>query len=187
DITDRREETEALRQSVSSDYLTGLANRRAFFEAANLEMQRWMRMPRPLSVVIIDADHFKSINDGHGHAAGDAVLRHLAAGMSFNFHAMDVVARLGGEEFVVLMPGITLEEAAAAALRLCRTVEKQVVDLDGVLIRYTVSAGVATMQEGVRGIDELLQRADAAMYSAKVKGRNRVERWVEKDEVFPDG
>ena len=177
DISDRREATEALRQSVSSDYLTGLANRRAFFEAANLELQRWARMPRPLSVVMIDADHFKQINDEHGHAAGDAVLRHLAAGLSFTFHAMDVVARVGGEEFVVLMPGIAIEEAEAAALRLCRSIEAQAVEVDGTFIRYTVSAGVATMQEGLDGVDELLQRADAAMYVAKAKGRNRVERW----------
>ena len=178
DISDRREATEALRQSVSSDHLTGLANRRALFEAANLELQRWTRMPRPLSVVMIDADHFKRINDEHGHSAGDAVLRHLAAGMSFTFHSMDVVARVGGEEFVVLMPGITLEAAEAAALLLCRSIEAQSVEVDGKFIRYTVSAGVATMQKGIDGVDELLQRADAAMYSAKAKGRNRVERWV---------
>ncbi len=178
DISDRREATEALRQSVFSDHLTGLANRRAFFEAASLELERWFRMPRPLSVVMIDADHFKAINDEHGHAAGDAVLRHLAAGMSFNFHAMDVVARLGGEEFVVLMPGIAPDRAEAAALRLCRSVANQTVEVNGAFIRYTVSAGVASMQAGVEGVDELLQRADAAMYAAKVKGRNRVERWT---------
>ncbi|AMM25798.1 sensor domain-containing diguanylate cyclase [Variovorax sp. PAMC 28711] len=178
DISDRREATEALRQSVSSDYLTGLANRRTFFEAANLELQRWSRMPRPLSAVMIDADHFKKINDVYGHASGDAVLRHLAAGMSFTFHAMDIVARLGGEEFVVLMPGITLEAAQAIALRLCRSIEAQSVDVDGTLIRYTISAGVATMEEDIDGVDELLHRADQAMYSAKLKGRNRVEPWV---------
>jgi diguanylate cyclase (GGDEF)-like protein/PAS domain S-box-containing protein len=177
DISDRREATEALRQSVSSDYLTGLANRRALFEAANLEVERWRRMPRPLSVVMIDADHFKAINDAHGHVAGDAVLRHLAAGMSFNFHAMDVVARIGGEEFVVLMPGITLAGAEAAALRLCRSIEAQTVEVNGAFIRYTISAGVAMMEEGVQGVDELLERADSAMYAAKTKGRNRVERW----------
>jgi diguanylate cyclase (GGDEF)-like protein/PAS domain S-box-containing protein len=186
DISDRRDATEALRQSVSSDHLTGLANRRAFFDAANLELRRWMRMSRPLSVVMIDADHFKGINDEHGHSGGDAVLRHLAAGMSFTFHAMDVVARVGGEEFAVLMPGITLEAAEAAALRLCRSIEAQAVEIHGTFIRYTISAGVATMQEGIDGVDELLQRADSAMYLAKSKGRNRVERWVGKTDAGAD-
>ncbi len=186
DVSEHREATEALRQSVSNDYLTGLANRRTFFEAASLELQRWLRMPRPLSLVMIDADHFKKINDVHGHAAGDAVLRHLAAGMSFTFHAMDVVARLGGEEFVVLMPGITIDEAEAAAQRLCRSIEAQVVEVDGTLIHYTISAGVATMEEGVEGVDELLERADRAMYAAKKHGRNRVERWVApREEAVP--
>ncbi|CAN5775945.1 hypothetical protein BH11PSE13_BH11PSE13_27410 [soil metagenome] len=186
DISDRREATEALRQSLSNDHLTGLANRRAFFEAANLEWQRWMRMPRPLCVAMIDADRFKSINDTHGHAAGDAVLRHLAAGMSFTFHAMDVVARVGGAEFAVLMPGITLAEAEAAVLRLCRSIEAQAVEVDGRFIRYTISAGVAAMDERIDGVDALLQRADAAMYAAKTKGRNRVERWVDESDCAGD-
>jgi diguanylate cyclase (GGDEF)-like protein/PAS domain S-box-containing protein len=177
DISDRREATEALRQSVSNDYLTGLANRRTFFEAANLEFQRWSRTPRSLSVVMIDADRFKGINDVHGHAVGDAVLRHLAARISFTCHAMDVVARIGGEEFVVLMPGISLEAAETAARSWCHNIEAQAVEVDGIFIRYTISAGVAMMEEGIDGVDELLRRADSAMYSAKAKGRNRVERW----------
>jgi diguanylate cyclase (GGDEF)-like protein len=99
---------------------------------------------------------------------------------------MDVVARVGGEEFAVLMPGITLEAAEAAALRLCRSIEAQAVEINGTFIRYTISAGVATMQEGIDGVDELLQRADSAMYLAKSKGRNRVERWVGKTDAGAD-
>ena len=178
DISDRREATEALRQSVSNDYLTGLSNRRAFFEAANLEFQRWSRMPRPLSVIMVDADHFKRINDAYGHAAGDAVLRHLAAGLLFNFHAMDVVARVGGEEFLVLMPGATLKEAEASAQRLCRSIASQSVEVNGTVVRYTISAGVATMEPGISDVDELLRRADDALYKAKSKGRNRTESWT---------
>lgn len=177
DVSDRREATEALRRSVSCDHLTGLANRRAFFDGAELELQRWKRAPRPLSVVMIDADHFKRINDMHGHAAGDAVLRHLAAGMSATFRAIDIVARLGGEEFVALLPGTTVEGAEAVALRLCRSIAAQSVEVDGTPIRYTVSMGIATMEDGVEDINALIRRADVAMYAAKSNGRNRVERW----------
>lgn len=177
DVSDHREATQALRKSVSCDHLTGLANRRTFFEGAELELQRWRRAPHPLSVVMIDADHFKRINDVHGHAAGDAVLRHLAAGLSAVFRGVDVVARLGGEEFVALLPGTTVEGAEAVASRLCRSIAAQCVEVDGTPIPYTISVGVATMEAGVDGINSLLQRADTAMYAAKANGRNRVERW----------
>jgi len=177
DISDRREANESLRNVTSCDHLTGLVNRRAFFEAAELEVQRWQRQPRPLSIVMVDADHFKNVNDCHGHAAGDAVLRHLAAGLSATFRAMDVVARIGGEEFVVLLPDTALEGACAVASRLCQRIAEHAVEVDGKSIRYTVSAGVATMDSTVAGVADLLKRADTAMYAAKAQGRNRAERW----------
>ena len=177
DVSDRREATEALRRSVACDHLTGLANRRALFEACELELQRWRRAPRPLSVVLIDADHFKHVNDSFGHAAGDAVLRHLAAGLSATFRAMDVVARLGGEEFVVLLPGCDIDAASAVAQRLCERIAGQTVEVDGKSLRYTVSVGVATMDAEVPSVDALIERADLAMYAAKTAGRNRVARW----------
>ena len=178
DVSDSREASEAARLSISCDHLTGLANRRTFLEAAALEMQRWTRLPRPLSVVMIDADHFKNVNDTHGHAAGDAVLRHLAAGLLANFRTMDVVARIGGEEFIALLPGTTLEAAEAVAQRVCSGLAMQSVEVEGTPIRYTVSIGVATMDAGVDGVDGLIKRADTAMYAAKANGRNRVERWT---------
>ena len=177
DISERREANETLRSVINCDHLTGLVNRRAFFEAAELEVQRWQRQPRPLSIVMVDADHFKRVNDAHGHAAGDAVLRHLAAGLSATFRTMDVVARIGGEEFVVLLPDTTLDGACAVASRLCQCVADHAVEVDGKSIRYTVSAGVATMDDSVAGVTDLLKRADTAMYAAKAQGRNRVERW----------
>jgi diguanylate cyclase (GGDEF)-like protein len=126
---------------------------------------------------MLDLDHFKLINDRHGHAAGDAVLRHLAAGLSATFRAVDIVARLGGEEFVVLLPGATLDSAEAGALRLCQNIANQTVHVAGVPIRYTLSVGLATMEDGIDSIDALVARADRAMYAAKAAGRNRVERW----------
>ena len=177
DISDQREAREAWRQSIACDHLTGLANRRAFYESAELELLRWSRTPRPVSVVMIDADHFKTVNDTHGHAAGDAVLRHLAASMNTTFRTIDMVARIGGEEFVVLLPGTTIDGAELVAERLCLYVAQHPVDVEGTRIPYTVSAGVAAMEEGIEGVEELLKRADTALYSAKVHGRNRVERW----------
>lgn len=177
DVSDQRESTEALRRSVMSDHLTGVANRRAFFDAAESEVQHWLRAPRSLSLVLVDADHFKRINDAHGHAAGDAVLRHLAAGLKAAFREVDVVARLGGEEFVVLLPGANLDAAEGLARRVCREIASRAVEVEGSFIRYTISAGVATMEPGIDDVDTLVKRADAAMYAAKHSGRNRVVRW----------
>ena len=177
DVSDRREATEALRRAVACDHLTGLANRRALFEACELELQRWHRAPRPLSLVMIDADHFKRINDQFGHATGDAVLRHLAAGLSATFRAMDVVARLGGEEFVVLLPGCGEQAAAMISQRLCDSIAAKTVAVDGVTVHYTVSVGVASMDAAVDGVEALIERADKAMYAAKAAGRNRVVCW----------
>lgn len=177
DISSDREEREALRSALFNDHLTGLANRRAFHDMATRELRHWTRQPRPLSLLLIDADHFKRINDEYGHAAGDAALRHLAAVLGSGLRALDVVARLGGEEFVALLPGTDIDGAEALALRLCERVAQSTLDVDGHEIRCTVSIGVATMASDLQDIDALLQRADRAMYAAKSAGRNRVSRW----------
>ncbi|MCU4121055.1 sensor domain-containing diguanylate cyclase [Variovorax sp. N23] len=177
DISDRRESDEALRRSVWSDHLTGLANRRAFFDAASTAAQRRTRTGEPITIVLFDADHFKAVNDTHGHAAGDAVLRHLAAGLSVTFTPTDVVARFGGEEFVVLLTGNSLAEAKATADRFRSHIAASPVTVDGVQVLCTVSAGVATSTDGACGIDELLRKADIALYAAKAAGRDRVAVW----------
>ena len=178
DISAHKDANDAVRQSVSCDHLTGLANRRSFFESSQRELQRWQRTPRPLSLVLIDADRFKTVNDRYGHAAGDAVLRHLAVALCATFRGMDVVARVGGEEFAVLLPGTTGDEACVVAMRLCRLVEAQTVEVDGASIQYTVSAGTATVEAGVDSVETLMKRADTAMYAAKAAGRNRVIGWT---------
>jgi diguanylate cyclase (GGDEF)-like protein len=185
DISDRREVNEALRRSVSYDHLTGLANRRAFLEAAESELERWARTRSPLSLMLIDADHFKVVNDTYGHHAGDAVLRHLAAGIAAASRTMDFVARFGGEEFVLLLPSTDLDGAEVVARRLLKSVAAQVVEVDGKRIRYTVSAGIAMMESDMSGLDPLMKRADASLYVAKANGRNRVERWSDQITLPP--
>ena len=175
DISDKREASEKQRLSTMCDHLTGLANRRSFFEAAELEVGRWQRSPRPLSMLMVDADHFKRVNDTHGHPAGDAVLRHLAGVLAATFRQVDVVARIGGEEFAVLLPSTDLQGAAAVAERLRQAVAAQPAAAGGeLLLPITVSIGVSTMSEAVAGLDALMKQADDALYAAKRNGRNQV-------------
>ena len=177
DITDKREAGEQLRLTHACDHLTGIANRRTFFEAAEIELTRWRRQPRPLTLLMLDADHFKAINDRHGHPAGDAVLRDLAATLSANFREVDVVARVGGEEFAVLLPSTPPDAALALSQRVLAAIAARSVEFDGTRIAYTVSGGIAAMDEAVAGLDALMKRADEALYAAKKAGRNRVTAW----------
>ena len=180
DISDKREAIESRRKSVYCDHLTGVANRRAFFEAAELELHRNRRRPRPTALILFDADHFKRINDRHGHPAGDAVLRHLGQLLAATFRQVDVVARVGGEEFAVLLPSSTLDGALAVGERLRQLVAARPLLVDGMAIDITVSAGIAA-SDGVDEnlhLDALMKRADQALYAAKAAGRNRIERWT---------
>lgn len=179
DISDKRDAIDQRRKSVFSDDLTGVGNRRAFFEAAELELTRNRRTPRPTALILFDADHFKRINDKYGHPAGDCVLRQLGIALSSTFRQVDVVARVGGEEFAVLLPSTTLAGAAAVAERLRELVAGRPASCDGVAIDCTVSAGIAAIEEGEHiDLDTLMKRADLALYAAKAKGRNRVECWT---------
>jgi diguanylate cyclase (GGDEF)-like protein/PAS domain S-box-containing protein len=177
DITDKREASETIRKATSCDHLTGLTNRRTFFETAEVELARWQRAPRPLCLIIFDTDHFKAVNDRYGHPAGDAVLRHTADTLTATFRECDIVARLGGEEFAVLLPSTSRDAALAVANRLLERIESQVVNVDGAAIRYTVSGGIAEMAADVTGLDALIKRADKSLYAAKNAGRNRVVCW----------
>ncbi|WP_394788088.1 diguanylate cyclase [Rhodoferax sp.] len=174
DISDKREANERLRQATACDHLTGIANRRAFFEAANLELERASRSPRQTSLILFDVDFFKQVNDSYGHPAGDAVLRQLATLLTATFRQVDVVARVGGEEFAVLLPSTSLEAATAVANRLREAVAAQTVQVDGTAIHYTLSGGVATLSDPANGLDALMKQADRALYAAKAAGRNRI-------------
>lgn len=159
-----------------TDALTGLANRRAFDEAAEQEVQRALRYNTPLALVMTDLDHFKAINDRHGHHVGDQVLQHFARTLSASVRNIDLVGRWGGEEFAILMPGTDLEEAMQAAERMRLAVQDAVPPLDDNFCIYTASFGVAAFRADTPTMVSLLGRADAALYRAKDGGRNRVER-----------
>jgi two-component system cell cycle response regulator len=162
------------RQLATTDALTGLLNRRAFVEQVEREMQRSGRTGTPLSVVLLDIDHFKQINDRHGHASGDTVLSALGQLLPRRARACDVAGRWGGEEFVVLLPNTGATEAVDVAERLRAEIEAlDVRTTSATRIPVTGSLGVATRRPA-EGLDSLLDRADRSMYAAKSGGRNRV-------------
>jgi len=173
DVTDKRDIAERRRREAFSDHLTGLANRRALFEATSQELARSRAAPRPSAMIVIDADHFKAVNDRYGHPGGDAVLQHLAAILLDVFREVDVVARIGGEEFAVLLPSTDLAHALDLAERLCARVALDPVSFDGQAIVCTISAGVTVALDGHVGVDLLIKQADQALYAAKRAGRNR--------------
>lgn len=163
---------EALIRELSlTDALTGVGNRRSLDDKLVAESERARRYGLPLTLFILDIDHFKHVNDTWGHSAGDEVLRDLGALLRSFLRQSDSAARLGGEEFVVLMPGTGLTDATGAAERLCRELAAQVRANPPWSI--TASFGVATLQSDESGA-ALLARADAALYQAKTSGRNRV-------------
>jgi diguanylate cyclase (GGDEF)-like protein len=165
--------TAQYKTAAMTDPLTGLFNRRAFFAAANSMIAAQMRKKKPVSVLAFDLDKFKSINDRYGHAIGDETLRLFAATASANMRQSDVIGRLGGEEFVAILPG-NAQEALLVAERVRTAFEAAGVEIGGHKIGATVSIGVAEAGPPLAEFGEILQRADAALYRAKEGGRNRV-------------
>lgn len=161
---------------ATHDTLTGLHNRREFTRLAELELVRAARFPVDLCLVIVDLDHFKKINDQYGHPAGDAVLVQMAAVLKAGVRAVDVVARLGGEEFIILLPSTPQQGAMALAHKLCAAVRASVVQLADMEIAVTASLGVSCLPAHQHGsVSALYAAADSALYAAKHGGRDRVE------------
>jgi two-component system cell cycle response regulator len=156
------------------DPLTGLPNRRAFEEELAREAARASRAGAPLAVVMLDVDRFKAVNDGHGHAAGDEVLRAVAARAAAAIRAGDLLARVGGEEFAILLPAADLPRAAEAAERIRATLAARRIEAGGTSLTVTASLGCAALAPGETP-EALVARADARLYAAKEAGRNRVE------------
>lgn len=163
-----------LRDASRVDALTGLLNRRALDEALNAEVLRTRRLGETFSVLMIDADHFKDINDRSGHAAGDHALQHLATVLASQMRDIDRVGRYGGEEFVVMLPGTAQLHAKRSAERLRERVESLPFQWEGRSVTLTISIGVAQWQGDLDDVGKLIGRADAALYRAKQSGRNRV-------------
>ena len=177
DITDSRESVESLLKAATSDQLTGVANRRALFEAAELEFARYARKPRDISLLIIDIDHFKRINDTYGHPVGDKVIRTLALVLARSVRGIDVIARLGGEEFAVFLPSTDVTMAAEIARRIQRNIASERVQAGDDVISFQVSMGVAQVGPTTDSMDALIGAADEALYDAKRGGRNQVCIW----------
>lgn len=174
-----RLQKEAAEKAARIDALTGVASRRAFTERAELEIQRALRYHQPLSVVMVDLDRFKRVNDTYGHAVGDAVLVSFAQALLHEVREVDMVGRLGGEEFAVLLPGIEGEEAMRVAERMRLAVEARELMVGGQRLKFTASFGVADFDGIEVNLPGLLAKADRALYHAKHTGRNRV--------VYADG
>jgi diguanylate cyclase (GGDEF)-like protein len=156
------------------DSLTGALSRPAFMEQASKELSRSMRFHRPLSVMMIDIDHFKSINDNYGHAAGDNVLQIFVEAIQEVIRSTDFLGRVGGEEFALLLPDTSARAAYHLAERVRERITKYPYLAGDMLIEVTASLGVAEYQSLDGDIKSVLNRADEALYQAKQAGRNRV-------------
>jgi diguanylate cyclase (GGDEF)-like protein len=180
DLTKAKEEVEIQRRQLDSymteartDALTGLANRRAFDQELNRRFAQWRDHGIPLSVALVDVDHFKDFNDQHGHQVGDDVLSEVARLLSKAVRGFDLVARYGGEEFGVVLPGTRLNDAKPLAERMRAALADHAFHVDGAELQVTASIGVAEAQAG-GNVEHLIKRADAGLYAAKEAGRNCV-------------
>jgi diguanylate cyclase (GGDEF)-like protein len=165
---------EEIYRLMTVDALTQVYNKRYFTEALEREYNRAQRYKRELSLVLIDVDHFKAVNDGHGHLAGDAVLRQVAAEVKPRLREQDIFARVGGEEFAALLPEINKEGAVATGEKVRRIIEAATFVVETIPVKITISAGVTSLDPRGKAPSSLFERADAALYEAKRKGRNRV-------------
>jgi diguanylate cyclase (GGDEF)-like protein len=162
-----------LKRLSREDALTGLLNRRMILERATAEWMRWRRYVSAFSIMIIDADDFKAINDRYGHLIGDQVLKLIAGTIKRSIRAVDLVGRLGGEEFVVVMPETSAEGALAASQNIMANIRQARLRTDDFTISMTVSIGIASVSPDDKNFDSVLQRADVALYAAKRQGKDR--------------
>ena len=191
-MRDRRLAERAMRRLAATDSLTGVANRRALLEMAQRDFSRARRYSTPLSLLALDIDHFKRLNDLHGHAAGDLVLHECAKMWSAALREQDLLGRTGGEEFCVILPETPAEVAIQIAERLCRSTARMSFPGLPEGVTVNVSIGVAELESSDTSLAEVMCRADRALYEAKAKGRNRVEWQVRsrnamRSEAFKTG
>ncbi len=176
DITEHKLLEQRLHDTAATDFLTGLPNRRHLVERMEQELARIQREPgATVAVLMFDLDHFKAINDVHGHATGDEVLKHSAALLRQELRRVDSIGRIGGEEFAIILAGANMMEAGIFAERVRARLASTPMLLNGLRIDVTVSVGVAAMQPGDTCVAASLSRADTALYEAKQSGRDRVQ------------
>jgi diguanylate cyclase (GGDEF)-like protein len=175
DIVENKRAEEALQQQATTDEITGVTNRRHFLALASQELKRAIRHQRPLSIALIDLDHFKQINDTHGHAGGDQALKIFTQICQQHIRAIDLIARFGGDEFVLLLPVTTGEQAYEVLERVRLALIVEALELNGEPLLITISVGIAVCHPGEpETLETLLGHADQALYRAKKAGRNRV-------------
>lgn len=172
-ITERKQDHEKLNILATTDPLTGLYNRRKFFKLAKFEMKCSEASGTPLSVLLIDLDHFKKINDSMGHAAGDSVLKHLGIELKNFFSKTDIIGRLGGEEFAVLLPNTNLNDAEKIVEKFRNKLRNSPALYEDNFISFTFSCGVSTYNKNFKNFDEIFKLADEGLYQSKANGRNK--------------
>jgi diguanylate cyclase (GGDEF)-like protein/PAS domain S-box-containing protein len=176
DITKRKALENELNKRANTDYLTGINNRGQFITLASKEITRTIRYKNDLSLLMMDVDFFKKINDTYGHTAGDTVLIKLTETCNQHLRENDILGRMGGEEFAILLPQTTIENAVNVGEHLRRLVDELRIFVDGYdkPIKFTVSIGISTLKSDINNLDALLYSADNALYKAKKSGRNHV-------------
>lgn len=185
DITSRKQQEETLRQLATTDALTGIANRRSFMEKLADEFARFQRFSNPVAVLMLDIDHFKRVNDTWGHAVGDKVLHDFAAICQQVVRKVDVVGRLGGEEFAVLLPGCGMAGALALAERMREAVRSHVIQVGDASLQVRTSIGVSSFARSQQDASVALALADQALYEAKLAGRDQVKAFDGNGQHFP--
>jgi diguanylate cyclase (GGDEF)-like protein/PAS domain S-box-containing protein len=180
DITEHKRLLENVEKLAICDPLTGLYNRRHFLHLAQLELERSRRYHYPVSIILVDLDWFKQINDTYGHVAGDRVLETFSRRLNQSVREVDLLARFGGEEFMILLPQTDLQGASVIAERVRSCFDNEPVVLNAIAIPITVSIGVTTYSSyGNESLVRLFERVDQALYESKAKGRNQVSVWTD--------
>lgn len=179
DISLRKNMTERLKHMASKDFLSGLYNRRTFMQEAARELAHSIQNYQCMSLILLDIDHFKSINDEYGHQIGDEAIKHIAKHLSQSARNVDILARFGGEEFIVVLGNTQESEAAEIAERMRLRLCNNTLNTDDMTLSVTASFGVSCSNHSITSLEQLISQADKSMYQAKIRGRNRVVRFSE--------
>ncbi|MDX1695667.1 MAG: diguanylate cyclase, partial [Ketobacteraceae bacterium] len=186
DVTEKKLIQEELERLATTDPLTGIFNRRSFFDMANKEIRRSVRYNYPFTLLMMDIDHFKKVNDTYGHAFGDQVIQRFTETVNECLREEDLFGRVGGEEFSVILVAAALIDAATVAERIRSKWQACELQADGRNVSFTVSIGVADLRNARESVDMVMERADKALYLAKEEGRNRVKTQADLNRGAPE-